>query len=230
MLELIKPNPLHLTPEGKRIATARDERQVELIHFLLYTGWDAKAPTHNAPLWTYRQLCDLLWERGNSPVDARQLASELTGKLYEDEVFGNNPSFDLAKLSFSDKTVRGVLVWLEQLHPPAVQGERGKKVFARRSACSRELLLLGLGWVYRDALVQTGADGQLNGVELALTRDRREALCQLCLLQPANLEPMLKAVISTYPAYVSEGTNSGALNVFLRLYRVPQLTDEALLV
>ncbi len=229
MLELIKANPLRLTDEGQRIAVARHERQVELIHFLMYTGWDAATPSKNAPLWTYREVCNLLWEREHSLIEAKQIAGELTGKLYKDEVFGKNSNFDLSKLSFSDKTVRGVLIWLEQLHPPAVQRTRGKREFARRTTCSRELLLLGIGWVYRDAVGEPHADGLLDSADLPLTRDRREALCRLCLLDPAHLERMLNAVISTYPGYISEGTATG-FSRFLRLYRIPRIEDAELLI
>jgi hypothetical protein len=216
-----KNNPITLTSLGERIATAHPERQVELIHYLLYTGWEEH---QEGELWTYQKVCDTLWESQETRISASQLASELEASIKKH--FERERRFSEANLSFSGKSVRGVTVWLEQLQPPAIR----KGVFARRTTCSRELLLLGIGWVYCDVVGEPDANGTLNSADLLLTRERREALCKLCLLEPAALERMLNAVISTYPRYIGNGTMAGALGRFIRLYRMPRIEDSDLLI
>ncbi len=224
LLDAQAKRPVTLTAIGHRIICARAERQTELIHYLLYTGWDDQQAGYNAPLWTYRRVCELLWDKEDARINSSQIVAELAARF--DEELASKEPFKKIKLSVSGKTIRGVTVWLEQLQPPAIHDG----MFARRTACSRELLLLGIGWVYRDSVGQPDTNGLLNSADLPLTRERREALYKLCLLEPAALERMLRAVISAYPNYISEGTTGGALNRFIRLHRMPMLTDEALLI
>lgn len=216
--------PITLTPLGQQVVAAREERQVELIHYLLYVGWDEMQPERNGPLWTYRTVCNLLWAEEQGPISSSRLIGGLALRAEAD--FANSPAYQQTRLSVSSKTVSGVTRWLAALQPPAVQAG----LFSRRPVCSRALLLLAIAYVYRDALGQPDQSGRLVSAELLLSRERREALCQLCLLEPATLDRLLDSVIGTYPAYLSQGTRAGTLGRFLRLLRLPRLTDVGLLL
>ncbi len=217
----IQPEGPALTALGQQVA-ADPDLQTDLIHFLLYTGWDEAAPAHATPLWSYRAICNLLWQQGEADVSSAWLVRETM--LVREDQFAAISAYRQHPTSFSGKSVRGVLVWLEQLHPPAIVGNN----FRRRSRCSLPLLLLALGWVFRDIIGETDDPDRLSSVELLLREDRRERLAQLCLLDPSNLDRLVDLLLDTYPQYLSEGTQAGTYGRFVRLRRVPRLDDPTL--
>lgn len=220
-----KGQPISLTDNGKAVATAREDKQVDLFHFLIYTGWDEQRPEEKTQLWTYRQTCDLLWKMEHSAIDVKRIRDELEvnlGESFSDFVA------ESSKVSLSPKSVQGVVVWLERLWPPAVEEVAAVKQFSQRRSCSRELLLLAVDWVYRD-LLGDGIELDRN-VELLLSRERRELICKLCLLHPASLDRLLGGVVATYPQYIVEGTRSGTYGRFLRMRRRPHLCDDGLML
>ena len=205
-----------LTPLGRQLLSVRRERCFEVAHFILYTGWERHHGEAQGPLWSYRTICDTLWTHAEINVSEMNRAITNTVSSQIDEEFPQHSK----DLSFGPKSVAGVIRWLERLEPPAVQ----QKVFRRRASCSAELMLLALGWVYRDVLPAAGADAG-GPADLLLTAERREALCRVCLLDPAHLDRLLDWTVSVYPRYVGEGTRAGSLGRFLRLYRAPRLED-----
>jgi hypothetical protein len=220
LVNLINSKPIRLTELGIRIATAATRLQVDLLHYLLYTGWDERQPTLRGPLCTYRQVCNILSNGGADKVNHASLVRGVRHAL--DARFAEVAEYQQLHLSLSGKSIRGVTVWLERLCPPALaEGQ-----FAPRRDCPTELLLLALGWVYRDLLPPTR---RISNVALALDSSNREALCRLCLLQPDALDPLLDQAIDRHRQYLTDdGRGAGGVRS-VTLHRLPQLSDNTLL-
>lgn len=62
-------------------------------------------------------------------------------------------------------------------------------------------------------------------IDLLLTPDRRDAICRLCLLEPAALDKTLNWMLPLYPHIVVPGTTGGTYGRFLRFLRWPTLAD-----
>jgi len=80
------------------------------------------------------------------------------------------------------------------------------------------LLLLALGYVAQ----QTEAE---IGIDLLLTPERREMLCHVCLLEPAALDRALDWMLPLYPQVIEPGTRAGVYGRFVRLHKMPELSD-----
>ena len=158
--------------------------------------------------WVYRAYCDRLWSRGSVA-----LSSAETKRVVADLLDATHAAFpDLQLAALSPKSVLGMRKWLEALDPPVLSGDE----FRRREVCSPELLLLAIGHV-------AGEDGADVGVDLPLTPARREAICRLCLLEPATLDRALDRTIPAFPAFIEPGTRAGAYGRFVRLKTVPTI-------
>ncbi len=212
--------PIRLTERGLQIVTAATRLQVDLLHYLLYTGWDERQPTHNGPLCTYRQVCDILWHGGADRVSQRRLLRGVKFRL--NELFNTVAEYQQLRLSLSGKSMRGVTIWLARLNPPA----HADAQFVPRADCPSELLVLALAWVYRDRIPSGWSDGSL---ELILDFARREELARLCLLDPAALDHLLNLATDRHRRYLTDGGYGGGGLRILHLHRLPQLSDDTLL-
>lgn len=79
-------------------------------------------------------------------------------------------------------------------------------------------MLLATAWV----LQRTDAD---LGIDLLLTPARREAVCRLCLLEPAMFDRTLDWMLPTFAHIVVPGTTSGVYGRFLRFLKWPTFDD-----
>lgn len=195
-----------LSPMALAIHTLRPASRTDVLHFLLYTAWCPTSEPALGVAWAYRACCARLWTQGAMRLDrptAERLKADIEGLA---EV-----QFPKARrLAFSDKSVRGIRRWLEPLDPPVLRGEE----FRRRDLCSRELLLLALGQVAREDRSELSTD-------LLLTPARREAICQICLLEPAALDRRLDQLLPIYPQFLLPGTRTGPYGRFIRLLALP---------
>ncbi|MEO8287002.1 MAG: hypothetical protein ABI670_11265 [Chloroflexota bacterium] len=209
---LVRTPSIHLAPLGHALLGLRPQRRVDILHYLLYSAWDTGTPARNSYLWSYRTTCSDLWSR--QYVELRSATNALVESVISraHTVFEDVESFQPSSVSFSAKSIRGVLRWLEALEPPVVTDG----VFSRRSTCSPELLLMSIALMYRE----TGADID---VDLLLTPERRDMICRVCLLDPAYLDRLLDWVRPIYPEYLAEGTRTGAYGRFIRLAKLPQI-------
>lgn len=216
---LTTDNKPTLSEIGRRLVNADPDVRADLIHYLLYTGWDEAEPTIKTPSWSYRAICERLWQRGDAPFSASDLALETM--LAREDQFAAIPAYRQHATAFSAKSVRGVIVWLEHLHPPAVRGGQ----FVRRYSCPLPLMLLSLAWTFRDVIGVPANPDRLQSVELLLRDERRAQLAQLCLLDRTNLDQMLDQMLDRYPDYMGAGTQAGTYGRFIRLHRLPRLAD-----
>ncbi|HEX2913492.1 MAG TPA: hypothetical protein VH186_22000 [Chloroflexia bacterium] len=206
---------LQLTPSATVLLKKRAAVQFDLLHFLFYTAWDKAQPTENVKSWPYRTICNYLWETQSLKIDkeiSKTLTQQIDNQAQED--FAEVPGFSSEKLSIGRQSLAGLLVWLRSLQPAVMQDEE----FCRRSTCSSELFLLALSRSYElsDATV---------GMDLLLSPQRRNEICQLCLLDPLHFDRMLDWVIPIYPQFLAQGTRSGSYGRFVRLNRLVGIED-----
>ncbi len=188
----------------------------DMAHFLHYTVWDSEGDSRPGLSWTYRRVTDAAWSLSEFALTAETreaVASSLINQV-EDE-----PGIDIGDLkkeaaSLSKDSVNGVLHWFAALVPPT----REDDTFHRRHFCPRELTLLATAWVCRRS------DADL-GIDLLLTPARREAICRLCLLEPAALDRTLDWMLPSFARIVVPGTTAGAYGRFLRFLKWPTFAD-----
>lgn len=207
-------NGVGVSEKGLQLQDLKPQIHSDIAHFMLYTGWSEEQPATNVLFWSYRLACDYFWE--HSPLDILQTAPVLVEEVINrsEQAFAKVNGYNSGAVSFSDKSIRGVRKWLEVLRPPVIEGD----TFTRRHFCAPELLLLALGYVAQ----QTEAE---IGIDLLLTPERREMLCRICLLEPAALDRVLDWMLPLYPQVIEPGTRAGVYGRFVRLRKMPELSD-----
>lgn len=191
----------------------------DLIHYIHYVLWDSEKGKESGFSWTYQQFINVLWSYGNLGITTDVRESLVSSLINQVEV---EPNIDLSSLSkqaasISKDSLNAIINWLSALIPPVI---REKSEFQRRNYCAPELLLLAIGHVAQ----MTDAD---LGIDLLLTPARREAICRLCVLEPAALEKTLNWMLPLYPQIVLPGTTAGTYGRFLRFLKWPTLADLA---
>jgi len=204
---------ISLSMTARTILQTKPEVYADLIHYLLYTGWQQKMPSVNTFLWSYRQVTDTLWERSQANLVSIAKVIALQVDNYTQQVFGNLPGY--AGSSFSTKSIRGIRKWLEALRPPVIDANHE---FQRRYFCPPELAVLAVGWGART----TGGE---TGIDVLLTPERREIISKLCVLEPSALDKVIDWMLPLYDDIVRPGTNAGAYGRFLHFLKWPEITD-----
>jgi hypothetical protein len=212
-LDLMERRQIKLTPKGQvvaRISSHNSELFPEIIHYLYYSAWTAMDETDNCFSWSYRTLCNFLWQQGTATIDKNLLFSVVSS-----EASGH---FNIQSVSFSTSSVTGILIWLGSLIPPVIEEQNGNSeaIFSRRAFCSPELFVLAVDFVYRQETIDYS-------VNLLLSEQRRDAICQVCLLEPSNFERVLDYAVAQFD-YLEKGMGGG-WGHYLTLYRHPELTD-----
>ncbi len=207
LLQKDQTGSIVLSEKALLVLRLKPETRPDIIHYLVYSGWQIEKPFEKTVLWSYRQVVDLLWRQPGADIGkiANIIAEEIRNHIQD--TFESDPSF-------SPKSIRGVRKWLEALTPPVIENN----IFTRRHFCPPELALLALGWVGQTA-------GGEVGVDLLLTPERREALCRVCLLDPAALDRVLDWTLPLYPTVVRPGTGAGVYGRFIRFLKWPELSD-----
>lgn len=206
---------LQLTLRAKTILKKREAIQLDLLHYLFYTAWNAEQPSQHVKSWFYRTICQELWAGQSLNLDhpARiSLTQQITNQALAD--FHSLPNFAPEKFSIGIQTMAGALKWLECLRPLVYKDEK----FNRRSACSAELFLLALSQSYQNSKSAIGMD-------LLLAPQRRDEICKLCLLDPLYFDRMLDWVLPIYSQFLAQGTRSGSYGRFIRLLRFVTVED-----
>lgn len=211
-LGLVEENENVLTETGvimSRLELSKPDIFSDIMHALYYTLWHPEQPKANCFSWSYQTLCRLLW-RGEFSVlqDRRQVASTI-------EAIGRD-RFPGSNIAFSPKSVGGILLWLGELNPPVLQGDELR--FTPRTFCPPELFVLATAFVYK----KHEAD---YGTNLLLTEERRDAICEVCLLDPASFNRVSDYAVSQFD-YLTKGIGGG-WGQYLTLARRPQLKDFA---
>jgi len=213
---------IRLSQNGYALTQVREEARNDLLHFLMYSGWDARRPLEFLQSWGYRNCCDRYWTAGEIQLTSVYLDRQVEETINEARATFtamNVGVFD--EISFSRKSLTGAHKWLLALQPPVLHPnspEAKDRIFRRRGFCPPELVVMALAWVMRNET--TVAD-----VDILLTPEKREALCRVCLLAPEALDRVLDWAIPTFPNLLAPGTRAGAYGRFVRLHKIPTLQD-----
>lgn len=210
---------IHLSGLAHSLAQIREEARADLLHYLMYTGWSEASPTDFLQSWAYRRVCNQYWEMGTVDIPA------VADRLVEDIINEANTTFralqvdEFDDISFSNKSLTGAHKWMEALQPEVLEKYGTKyRSFVRREFCPPELVVMGIGYILRD-------DPDATQLDILLSQDRRDALCQICLLEPSALDRVLDWAIPTFPDVISPGTTAGYYGRFIRLHKLPTFED-----
>lgn len=209
---------------GRAFANLREEARSDVLHFLIYSGWNIHDPLEFLPSWAYRDCCDRYWEVGTVSLTSDYLDRQVQETINKArEIFEAMNVGEFSEISFSRKSLNGAHNWLTALRPPVIEKANDKKSsgnFNRRDFCPPELLMLALGYVLRDEV-------DAIGVDVLLTREKRALLCRVCLLEPDSLDRALDWAIPIFPNLIKPGTSAGFYGRFIRLNKLPTLADLA---
>lgn len=213
---------IQLSVAGRALNYVSEGIRGDLLHFLMYSGWDSHRPLDFLQSWGYRNCCDRYWFDGDVLLTSTYLdrqVEETINEARESFTLINVNEFD--EISFSRRSLTGAHKWLLALQPQVLHpnsSDSKDRTFRRRDFCPPELVVLALGWVLRDETTVTGVD-------ILLTREKREALCKICLLSPEALDRVLDWAIPTFPNLISPGTRAGSYGRFVRLHKIPTVED-----
>lgn len=211
VMGLVEPRENRLTDQGTSVANIvaqTPDLLPDIIHYLYYTLWDEQQEGENCFSWSYRRVCEMLWDQQTTEIDKKSLASAISAEAAQ--------AFDLKTVSFSTNSINGILNWLEALSPPSITQEDGNVCFTRREFCSPELFILAVDHAYRER----DYDYSTN---LLLGDEQRNVICQMCLLESDSFERVLEYAVAQFK-YLEKGIGGGWGN-YLTLHRAPELAD-----
>lgn len=206
---------IRLSAQGHTFATLEPEIQGEILHWLLYSGWRQSDPLNFLPSWSYRKICDRLWDLGTQQLDSAfldKLVTEIIGQTESE--FQSNEAREYAGVSFSRKSLTGAFKWLSVLHPPVLENN----TFQRRDFCEPPIMLLAFNYALRD-------DPDALDVNILLSDELREQICRVCLLDPAYFDQTLDWMLPLYPAIISSDPDVGYYGRYVRLKKLPTIED-----
>lgn len=205
---------VHITDRGNSFLQIREDAQNDVLHFLFYTLWSANAPGTAIKSWSYRYNVDRYWDMQTAVLDSDNVTRRVEEARNDAEVaFADMGLSEVDPASFGPKSLTAIHKWLSTLAPSVIEND----TFTRRSFCPPELLLLALGWV-------VGQEG-LPETDVLLTRETREAICRLCLLEPTAFDRALDWMLPIFPRVIAPGTTAGFYGRFVRLHKLPELAD-----
>lgn len=180
----------------------------DMMHYLYYATWDFGDQETAGFSWTYRTVANLLWQRRPSIIDGKGLATEVRDLACQE--------FELDSISLTDYAVDGVYNWLRVLDPAFAWTDtksRRRETNGGRSACSPELFLMAVDYLYR-------SKGVPHNRPLLMDDDKTNIICRLCLLDPLRWKSMLNRTIEQFAILRRMGSASGPQ---LTLERAPRL-------
>jgi len=216
-LDLID-NDMNLSPLGKAINNSQSEALVfEVLHFLSYSKWDRNLPADNCFSWTYRRLCETLWNAEKCLIDYHALAASLADQASKE--FQELYNISIPKISLSARSIEGIVKWLSMLQPQIIYEDGRHKSFKRRKFCAPELILMAISFLYREKNLECGSSILLNNENITYINN-------ICLLDPLAFEKVLPWAIRQYPNVLEEPHSSG----WGRQIRMRQYPDIEILI
>lgn len=180
----------------------------DMMHYLYYTTWDFGDRETATFSWTYQTVCNLLWQRRPTIIDGKGLAIEVRDRALHD--------FELDSVSITDYAVDGVYNWLRVLDPAFAWTDtksRRRETNAGRPACTPELFLMAVDYLYRIKNVP-------HNRPMLMDDDKIAIVCRLCLLDPLKWKSVLNRTIEQFAILHRMGSASGPQ---LTLERAPRL-------
>lgn len=173
----------------------------DLMHYLYYTTWDVSKPETYFS-WTYKKICDALWEIKPSTIDKNKLA----GDVYN---YATTYFPEISKIAISPYAVQGTRNWLRALNPPFVDVDgRNIRTNEGRQYCSPELFLLGVNFLYQENTISIGTP-------ILIDRDKEIFLAKLCLLSINSVKNVLSLVMKIFPDFLKKHSSVWGNSVIL---------------
>lgn len=209
------PKGIQLSQHGFAFTRMREDVRADILHYLMYTRWNEKNPLNFLPSWAYRLCCDRYWEVQNVVLNAEYLNRQVEETINQARsAFLQMGIEEFQEISFSRKSLDGSKKWLDALQPPVIENT----TFTRRAFCPPELLLLAIGYAVHDEV-------EAIDIDILLSREKRDSICKICLLEPNALDRALDWMIPIFPAVIASGTSAGFYGRFIRLHKIPALED-----
>lgn len=164
----------------------------DLMHYLYHATWDENPSEQVAFSWTYQNICDILWASRPSKIDGNAVANEIYRRIERE-------FSQVQKSSISHWAVQGVCNWLAALDPPFMKPGTKNHSSEGRHACSPELIILAIDYLYRK-------NGIPYGTTLLLDEPKITAITAFCLLHPASFEPMLETTLNSFSVLKCQST------------------------
>lgn len=155
----------------------------DLMHYLYYTTWDFSNQNSMYFSWSYKTICNLLWERKSTKVNRKRLAGELLALAQE--------KFVSKEISISHEAITGIFYWLKALTPPFIEETKINKIGSGRKRCSLELFVLSIDYLYHML-------GLNYKIPVLLDDFKKELVCKLCLLEENSFNAILSLAIQTF--------------------------------
>lgn len=203
-----------LTPLGKELYSllvTKPTAFLETMHVLHYTAWDPLKPEVNCFAWSYRTICDWLFDTSSIAINRKALVSYILERAMSE--------FGTSQVSFGTNSIDGVMHWLRGLNPSVLrssQADSSQTVFTRRSFCPPETLALAIDFLYRTE----SASYQTN---MLLDQSKQQRICRVCLLDPTSFDSALEWAVGQYD-FLQRGTRGG-WGSYILLTRQPQISD-----
>lgn len=162
----------------------------DILHFIYYSTYDLDDKSMLRS-WSYKTVSDLMWSRDIFVID------ESTKEDIASRVSSTAESVFKKTISFSSRSVGGVVNWLEDMYPPLIHVNTEKK-FILRKFCPPPLFILALDYLYT-----------LNKVEykipLILTDEKIETICKICQLSKTSFDDVLELTGESFSIIHEEG-------------------------
>lgn len=161
----------------------------DILHFVYYSTYENDKSILRS--WSYKTVSDLMWSKDTFIVD------ESTKEDIASKVSSTAESVFKKTISFSSRSVGGVVNWLEDMYPPLIHVNTEKK-FILREFCPPPLFILALDYLYT-----------LNEVEykipLILTDEKIEAICKICQLSKTSFDDVMELTGESFSIIHEEG-------------------------
>jgi hypothetical protein len=180
----------------------------DMMHYLYYTSWDLGDRETATFSWTYRTVSNLLWQRRPTVIDGKGLALEVRDRACQE--------FALDTVSITDYAIDGIYNWLRVLDPVFAWTDtksRRRETNGGRAACSPELFLMAVDYLYRIKNVPYNRP-------MLMDEDKTAVVCRLCLLDPLKWKSVVNRTVEQFAILHRMGSASGPQ---LTLERAPRL-------
>jgi hypothetical protein len=180
----------------------------DLIHFLYFTTWDFTKEDNILFSWSYKTICELLWERKSNKFNRKRLSSELLSLAQEE--------FNDREISISHEAITGCLNWISELDPFFIIDVRKNQIGNGRDSCSPELFLLAIYYLY-----------QILGINIQspiLIDDYKKVkIAKLCLLNKNAFNGMLNITKETFDSLKLEFGEWGSYLILQKKIKIKDL-------
>lgn len=160
----------------------------DLMHFLYFTSWDYGNHQSLYFSWSYKTICEILWNYKPIILNRKKLAVDLLNSAHD--------TFEIKDISISHEAITGIFNWVNALTPSFINNLRKNEIGEGRESCSTELFIVTLGYLYKMFNLNIGTP-------ILLDTNKTEFICRACLLNEKYFDKMLDLTIKTF-GYISK--------------------------